>query len=208
MAQFNSDINTIEFFSIINRLKALPRQGWIGKVPKGDIESISDHAYGVAFLAVTLIPIENQLRDPDEKLNNLVCLERAVLHDIGESLYFDIDNTLKLLLGTKKASEIKIKLDEKSESAIQHSYDDFQQRLGVNNRIKLNFYTSEGHLSEEDHFVKFLDLFELYLQTKHFLSRGLITTKDSASFLQGTKEGMEKYKSKIKICKKLLPLLE
>ena len=202
MTEFN--ISPIEFLNIIHKLKALPRQGWISKVPKADIESISDHAFGVSFLAVTLLPLENQMRTPETRLNHVRCLEKAILHDVGEGLYFDIDLTLKNLLGAKKAIEIKGELDEASELEIQNSFYQFQQRFDIRNEIKLNFYSSKGSMSEEDHFVKFLDLLELYLQTNYYLTQGLLSEKNASSFLHGTREGLEKYKSRIKICEKLL----
>ena len=98
------------FYNILHKIKQLPRQGWIGKVTSSDIESVADHSFGVSFLALIMISFENNLRNHENQLDKLSILEKAILHDIGESLYFDTDKTLSHLLGISKANQIKTEL--------------------------------------------------------------------------------------------------
>ncbi len=62
------------------RLKTIPRAGWL-RVGIRQPESVADHSWGVAFLAVSLCP-------PD--LDRVRVLELAILHDLPEVIVGDI----------------------------------------------------------------------------------------------------------------------
>ncbi|MCA9779191.1 MAG: HD domain-containing protein, partial [Candidatus Eremiobacteraeota bacterium] len=58
------------------RLKTVSRQGWTRHpIPQAAVESVADHSYGVALLALLMCPPE---------LNRSRVLELALLHDLAE----------------------------------------------------------------------------------------------------------------------------
>lgn len=195
--------NEINLFSTISRLKELCRQGWIGKVPKSEIESVADHSYGVALLALILVPIENKLRDNEKKLNKLTVLEKSLTHDLAESLFLDIDTTFSKVLGQEKAKEIKKKLNSKSESIIKEEFTKLSNNIiKVDSGLNLNFFDPKL-ATNEDIFVKFLDYFELHLQTKRYFGNGFITSKNAKIFLESTFDAINNLKE-IKVIKYLI----
>ena len=66
-----------------NRLKRVPRAGWVmrGLV---DAESVSDHTFGVAFVALVLA----QMTEPSVDVAKLLTI--ALLHDLAESVLGDV----------------------------------------------------------------------------------------------------------------------
>jgi len=71
----------LDFFNIIADLKKIPRKGWKEKVGLLTPESVADHSYNMAVMAMVL----SDLREFDtEKI-----LRMALLHDIAESVTGD-----------------------------------------------------------------------------------------------------------------------
>ncbi len=174
----------------IYRLKSLFRQGWIGSVPSSDIESVADHTYAVASLALLLIPVENALRKTD-KLNELLVLQLALLHDLGESQYLDIDKRMLNVLG-KEAKSIKKNIEYQAASNIRQQLNSFTKQAFPGSNFLLGEQIYENLLqfidqtSLEAKFVRILDKMELNLQCQIYLRKGFISTIESKSFLQET----------------------
>lgn len=71
----------VDFYSYVAKLKRLKRAGWKKeKIRNG--ESVSDHSFSTAILAMILAP---KLRVDREKF-----VKMALIHDIGESIIGDI----------------------------------------------------------------------------------------------------------------------
>ncbi len=69
----------------LNHLKQLYRQGWLKRgIPKERCESVADHSFGVAILALWLGKSEY----PKLDLEKVLCM--ALLHDVGEVYAGDI----------------------------------------------------------------------------------------------------------------------
>jgi len=69
----------ISFYFAINHLKHLYRQGWINKgIPPELCESVADHSFGVAILAMVLADSYYPA------LDQVKLLKMALIHDIGE----------------------------------------------------------------------------------------------------------------------------
>jgi len=71
-------------------LKGLYRQGWLKRgVPEGRAESVADHSFGTALLAVLLA---DTLRiDPEfTGLDRQRCIEMALVHELGEVYVGDL----------------------------------------------------------------------------------------------------------------------
>ena len=70
-----------DFFYAISELKKVPRKGWKEKVGIDKPESVADHSYGTAVMAM----IFSDLKD----LNTEKMLKMALLHDMAESIIGD-----------------------------------------------------------------------------------------------------------------------
>ncbi|MGE0884616.1 MAG: HD family hydrolase [Blastocatellales bacterium] len=81
----------IAFLTELQRLKAVPRTGWLLRGIR-DVESVADHSYGVALIAMLLADLaQSRGFEPDvEKV-----LRMALLHDLTEARTGDLPNTIK-----------------------------------------------------------------------------------------------------------------
>lgn len=76
----NNDL--IGFYYQFNHLKNIYRQGWIKSLYRkehiGEIESIADHSWGVAMLAISIIEKYNLKYDITK------CMKLSIIHELGE----------------------------------------------------------------------------------------------------------------------------
>ncbi|MBI2644396.1 MAG: HD domain-containing protein [Candidatus Wildermuthbacteria bacterium] len=105
-------------------LKVLPRTGWfrVGVSPS-KVESVADHTFVTAIIAVLLAEEENA--------NPFRCCTMATLHDIGESRTGDIARPLARLLenlGVKKI-EIDQAAEEKQRAGLPSSAKNLLEEL-------------------------------------------------------------------------------
>lgn len=70
-----------EFFNIVSELKKTPRRGWKEKAGVQNPESVADHAYGVALMAMVFSDIGHMDAERVMKM--------ALLHDLAESITGD-----------------------------------------------------------------------------------------------------------------------
>ncbi len=95
--RFNKiDNNILAFYMKYNHLKNIYRQGWlkvrIGLDHKDKCESVADHSFSVALLALTIIE-EDKL-----DLDAFKCIKMAIIHELGEIYagdYTPYDNITK-----------------------------------------------------------------------------------------------------------------
>jgi putative hydrolase of HD superfamily len=81
------------------RMKAIPRSGWISHgVALQDVESVADHTFSTCALALLLADLEVK-RGRRVKVERV--LRIAVLHDMPESLTFDISKEYLEYLGQR-----------------------------------------------------------------------------------------------------------
>ena len=90
------DNDIISFYMKYNQLKNIYRQGWltvrIGLDHKDKCESIADHSFSVALLALTIIEKNNL------KLDTFKCIKMGIIHELGEVYagdYTPYDNITK-----------------------------------------------------------------------------------------------------------------
>ncbi|MBM3903656.1 MAG: HD domain-containing protein [Thaumarchaeota archaeon] len=74
--------NSESIFEFILKLKTIPRAGWQKKVGITRPESVADHAYSVAAIAMVL--------SDAKKLDTGKILKMAILHDLAESVIGDL----------------------------------------------------------------------------------------------------------------------
>jgi putative hydrolase of HD superfamily len=74
--------NTSTIFDFILQLKTIRRAGWQKKLGIKRPESVADHAYGVAAMAMIL--------SDSKRLDSAKVLKMAILHDLAESITGDL----------------------------------------------------------------------------------------------------------------------
>jgi len=92
----NSNNDILTFYMKYNHLKNLYRQGWlkirIGLEHKDKCESVADHSFSMALLALSMIEKYNLPYD------TLKCLKMCIIHELGEIYvgdYTPYDNITK-----------------------------------------------------------------------------------------------------------------
>jgi len=140
-----NDDAVINAFQSFLRLKALYRQGWLQrKVPEEKTESVADHSFGIAMLALLLCPPE---------LDKQKVLEIALLHETGECIIGDLtpwDNFTE-----QEKSQMELEAVEK----ILGQLPDGKRLIGL-------WKEFEFETSEEGKFVRQLDKLEMGLQAE------------------------------------------
>jgi len=70
-----------DFFYLVSELKRVPRKGWISKVGIEHPESVADHSYATAIIAMVF--------SDSQKLDTEKILKMSLLHDLAESITGD-----------------------------------------------------------------------------------------------------------------------
>jgi putative hydrolase of HD superfamily len=149
-------------------LKRLRRQGWIrAGVAISEVETVAEHIFGVAILALLLCPLENKHRRKANRpeLNSELVLKLVLIHDLAESKYQDLDTSLASLIGKERFSDFKQNAEETAFLQIQQ---ELSQVLGVQAEIPNLFEESP-----EVEFVQDLDKLDMFLQAANYIQRGL-----------------------------------
>jgi len=133
----------INVFQHFLKLKTLYRQGWLERnIPEDKCESVADHSFCMAILALLLCPPE---------LDRLKVLEIALLHETGESIIGDL--TPSNSVSEKEKSRLEL---EAVESILQ--------QLPEGERLISLWKEFEFETSPEGRFVRQLDKLEMGLQ--------------------------------------------
>jgi putative hydrolase of HD superfamily len=103
-----------EFLQSLSTMKTIPRNGWIShNVSLQDVESVADHTFSTSVLSMLLADLEAQR---GSKIDFEKVLRMAILHDLAESLTFDISKAYLEYMG-KKGESIKREIEK---SAWEH----------------------------------------------------------------------------------------
>lgn len=88
-----------EFLMNLSKIKTIPRSGWLShNLSLQDVESVADHTCSMSVLSMVIADLEVELgiRVDMERV-----LRMALLHDLAESLTFDISRAYLDYMGTK-----------------------------------------------------------------------------------------------------------
>ncbi|NWF80405.1 MAG: HD domain-containing protein [Chloroflexi bacterium] len=85
----------------LQTLKLLPRTGWLQR-GLGDVESVAEHSFGVAALALIV-------GDQHPQLDRERLLAMALLHDMAEALIGDLPASARRLFGVQAKQEAERK---------------------------------------------------------------------------------------------------
>ena len=149
---------TIAFLTELIRLKALPRTGWLLRGVR-DVESIADHTFGVAWVAMLLADraVAGGLPVNGEKV-----LRMALLHDLAEGRTGDLPSTIKPYFSGDTLKQ-----------ADEHAARDILQPLGESGANYLALWHEyEQRTSLEARIVKAADKIDLLLQAREYEQGG------------------------------------
>lgn len=145
----------LKFLEEAGKLKAVPREGWRMRGIK-DCESVAEHTFRVAFIAMLLSEME--------KCSMQKALKMSLLHDLPESLVGDLTRRSsnyrqKKKIEKKAMSKILKNLPGKLRKEYMQLWEEY--RKGRTREAKL---------------VKYADKLEMLLQAKEYAEQGYDTS--------------------------------
>lgn len=155
----------LRFLLSLARMKAIPRTGWITHgVSLQDVESVADHSFSTCSLSLLIADLEVQ---SGKHVNVERVLRLALLHDLSESLTFDISKAYLEYLGPSGAA-IKRELEH---SAWKHIVDSLQNPVL---RRKYSGYQKEFDAEKtfESRIVHAADRLDILLQVIEYRRKG------------------------------------
>lgn len=157
-----------DFFYLVLELKKVPRKGWKNKVGIEHPESVADHSYGTAVMAMVLSDLQ--------RLDTEKILKMALLHDLAESITGDfmpeeISKDTKSVAERDAMKEILSKLP----ANVAEEYDKVWQEY-------LQADTKESILLHE------IDKMEMAIQSAKYSSEGFSSEKLSLFIDSAKKE--------------------
>ena len=159
-----SEEAVVNVFQYFLRLKALYRQGWLQrKVPEAKTESVADHSFGIAMLALLLCPVE---------LDKLKVLEIALLHETGECIIGDLTPWHNISEAEKSQMELDAVLK------ILGQFPDGERLIAL-------WKEFEYETSPEGRFVRQLDKLEMGLQAEIYTKLG---DNDAQALIQSARQ--------------------
>lgn len=160
----------INIYFAINHLKNVYRKGWLlSGIPSESCESVAEHSFGVAILAMLLAPYWSIELDLHK------ALEMALIHDIGEIYTGDIvpqDNIDPVLK------------NDLEKEALQNVF----KKLKLGDEYTLLWEEYHSSATPEAKFVKQLDKLEMALQGKIY---ELLHRKNLTEFFRSVENQIE-----------------
>jgi len=141
-------------------LKRLPRTGWLMRgVPH--VESVAEHSYGVAFVALTLVDVLQGSGDLDLPLDGEKVLIMALLHDLAEVRLTDLPLRASRLLPNPVKSQAEA-------SALA----DLLDPLPASSHLRALWQEFEDATSPEGRLVRDADKLEMMIQCLRYEEAG------------------------------------
>lgn len=146
-----------DFFYLVSELKKIPRKGWKTKVGIEHPESVADHSYSTAIMAMVL--------SDSKKFDTEKVIKMALLHDLAESITGDftpdeISKNNKNAIENETMSEILSKLPKEIENEYQLIWREYTEGITKESillhdvdklemAIQAAKYSSEGYPNEK-----------------------------------------------------------
>jgi putative hydrolase of HD superfamily len=146
-------------------MKLIPRSGWIShNISLQDIESVADHSFTTSLLAMLLADLE---AERGVKIDVEKVLRMAILHDLAETLTFDISKEYLEYIGIK-GEAMKHEIET---TAWEHIVKGIEQpRLSREYAAIQNHYDADA--SREAKIVHAADSMDILLQVVNYERRG------------------------------------
>ena len=156
----------LDFFKDASNLKNISRQGWIDKLSIENPESVADHSYSMAIMAMVISDLENY--------NSEKILKMVLLHDLAESKIGDftpgqISKEKKEKIENNAFYEMIGKLPRSIKSKYEEIWKEYQQQTSLESQI-----------------VHQIDRLEMALQAKMYQKSGS-SKENISSFLETAK---------------------
>ena len=144
----------VEFLLETATLKRMPRTGWgMRGVPV--VESVAEHSFGVAFVALALVDLVDAALDPEK------VLVMALLHDLAEVRLTDLP-----------ASAVRLIPEEVKSQAEASAIEDLLAPLPAAGRWKALWQEFEDCTSAEGRLVRDADKLEMMIQCLRYEQAG------------------------------------
>lgn len=143
----------LPFALLAGQLKLTPRTGWVHSLVPGRIESVAEHSWRVALLALTLPA-------PDGVDRNRA-VRMGLLHDIQEATVGDIMPEKQSGIAPKDKHEREL-------AAVENIAAMLPEESGLNSELMELFNEYEAGTSATARFVKDLDKAEMLLQALEY----------------------------------------
>ena len=157
-----------EFFNIVSELKKTPRKGWKEKLGLQNPESVADHSYITAVMAMILSDLNG--------LDTEKILKMSLLHDLAESITGD-------LMPDEISKKDKTELENQTISDI---FEKLPENLACEyKQIWVEYQKVE---SKEAELVHEVDRLEMALQARKYRSEGLPEDKLETFFSSARKD--------------------
>jgi len=159
-----------DFFYIVSELKKIPRKGWKDKIGITHPESVADHSFSAAVMAMVFSDLK--------KLDTEKMLKMALLHDLSESITGDftpeeISKNDKKEIENQTMNEILSKLPSEILNEYTKIWNEFQDET-----------------SKESTLMHEIDRLEMAIQSLKYNAEG--HPKDKlALFFESAKKGIK-----------------
>lgn len=158
-----------DFLKTAIKLKTVPRQGWINKLGLKDPESVADHCYSMAVMAMLFSDLK--------KLNTEKIIKMTLLHDLAEAITGDLTPDDATKSKKEKMENIAMKkilatLPKSVKTEYGKLWAEYQQGN-----------TKEAKLLHQ------IDKLEMALQAESYKKRGY-TKKQLEQFFDSAKKGI------------------
>ena len=168
-------MDILDFLTYSLNLKNVHRQGWIDKLSIENPESVADHSYSMAIMAMIISDLENY---DSEKI-----LKMTLLHDLAESKIGDITPEQmtpenKMEIENKAFDEIIGKLPDTLQSQYNPIWKEYQDNI-----------------TKESQFVHQIDKLEMALQAKIY-QKNIEIIDNIEPFLESAKSSITDEKLK------------
>ena len=157
-----------DFFNIITELKKTPRKGWKDKAGIESPESVADHSFNMAIMAMVLSDLDGM---DTEKI-----LKMALLHDVAESVTGD-------LTPDEISKEDKTKLEKQTMQEILTNLP-----LSLSEKYVAIWDEYVNGSSKEAVLVHDVDRLEMALQARKYLAEGKPLDKIDVFFSSARKD--------------------
>ncbi len=146
-------------------MKAIPRTGWISHgVSLQDVESVADHSFSTCALSLLVADLEVQ---SGKHVNVERVLRLALLHDLSESLTFDISKEYLEYLGPS-GEAIKAELEHAAWKHITDGLKEPKLRRRYS-RLQREFHAGQ---TLESKIVRAADRLDILLQVIQYRRKG------------------------------------
>ncbi len=153
------------FLSSLARMKAIPRSGWISHgVALQDVESVADHSFSTCALSLLLSDLEVRA---GKRVDVERVLRLALLHDMPESLTFDISKEYLQYLG-RRGRAIKSEVERAAWKHIADGLKEPELRRAYT-RLQTEF---DEERTMESRLVHAADRLDILLQVIEYRRRG------------------------------------